>query len=380
MLRLGSATRGSRRCIIVQTSRRQGDIATRASNRRLHFSAASSPKTNAFRQWRLPGHFDAPLVCALLGCTWKIFFPQQSVKTICESRLETTESSSVAIAVKAPDKKLWAKIKRTLRLIRRLIKLAIALTPIAALYPIQSLLYSRSDGDAQEIVLSSLEKTELPAGPLGWYFKLCFFCIEYSGAAAIKIMQWAGSRPDLFGPVFCSIFSKLQDDTTPHAWKHTERALREAYGDDWRNQIQLGEILGSGCIAQVYKGFVTNESGVEKEVAVKGKRFDIVSSLIVERKTPQSSFSLVMHPHVEDDIDADIDIMRLTVAALATLPFDIFKGIKWLNLPGFIDEMEHMLKIQLDLRTEAEHVVRFGENFKGNELVIIPKVGYVGIE
>jgi predicted unusual protein kinase regulating ubiquinone biosynthesis (AarF/ABC1/UbiB family) len=87
---------------------------------------------------------------------------------------------------------------------------------------------------------------------------------------------------------------------------------------------------------------------------------------------------VVMHPHVEDDIDADIDIMRLTLVVLEMLPFDAFKGIKWLNIPGFIDEMDRMLKIQLDLRTEAKNLERFNENFKGNELVIIPKVGYGG--
>jgi hypothetical protein len=274
MLRLGSATRTSRGRILVQTNRRQVDIAERASNRRFHFSAASSPRTNVFRRWQLPAHFEAPLVCAFLGCTWKMLIPQDGTKTICESRLETTESSSsssVAMTVTTSDKKLWTKIKRILRLIRRLIKLTIALTPIAALYPIQALLYSNSGDDAQEIVLSSLEKTELPTGPLGWYFKLCLYSIEWSGAAAIKIMQWAGSRPDLFGPVFCSIFSQLQDDTTPHAWKHTELVLREAYGEDWDNHIQLGKILGSGCIAQVYKGVVTNNSGKKQEVAVKGE-------------------------------------------------------------------------------------------------------------
>ena len=82
----------------------------------------------------------------------------------------------------------------------------------------------------------------------------------------------------------------------------------------------------------------------------------------------------VMHPNVDDDIDADLDIMRLSVRLLQKLPFDVFQNIKWLNLEGVIDEMDRMLKIQLDLRTEAKHLVRFNENFKGNETVMFPKV------
>lgn len=86
------------------------------------------------------------------------------------------------------------------------------------------------------------------------------------------------------------------------------------------------------------------------------------------------SFVLVMHPNVEDDIDADLDIMRLSVRLLESLPFDVFRNIKWLNLPGVIDEMDTMLNIQLDLRTEAHHLVTFNENFKDNDSVVFPKV------
>ena len=155
----------------------------------------------------------------------------------------------------------------------------------------------------------------------------------------------------MFGPAFCAVFSRLQDDTTPHAWKHTERALEEAFGEDWNERVRLDQIIGSGCIAQVYKGVVFTEDGKEREVAVK-----------------------VMHPHVTDDIDTDLDLMRLSVNMLERLPFDVFKNLKWLNIQGFIDEMEKMLKIQLDLRTEADHLVKFNENFKDNDKVVLPEV------
>jgi aarF domain-containing kinase len=175
--------------------------------------------------------------------------------------------------------------------------------------------------------------------------------VELSGAAMIKIMQWAGSRPDMFGRDFCSVFSQLQDDTTPHPWKYTEQVMIDAYGENWHDHVTLGEILGSGCIAQVYKGLVRNDSGVEQPVAVAVK---------------------VMHPNVEDDIDADLDILRVTVRLLEYLNVGPIRNMKWLNLPGFIEEMAIMLKIQLDLRTEGEHLVQFNKNFKGNHHVIFP--------
>jgi hypothetical protein len=42
-------------------------------------------------------------------------------------------------------------------------------------------------------------------------------------------------------------------------------------GKNWAERISLHEILGSGCIAQVYKGVVVDQDGKKEEVAVKGK-------------------------------------------------------------------------------------------------------------
>lgn len=289
--------------------------------------------------------------------------------TKCDVALETTvqtkdESWSITVRkTKKNQKSKWGKVKRALRMIRRILKLMIALSPIAALYPLQHLyamVYPLPENDddekdAHQVALGHLANpVQIPEGPIGWYYRLCLHCIEWSGAAAIKIMQWAGSRPDMFGENFCAVFSQLQDDTTPHAWKHTEKALRDAYGDDWKDHIRLDKILGSGCIAQVYKGIVLDDAGNEQHVAVK-----------------------VMHPNVEDDIEADLDIMRLSTHILERIPFDVTRDLKWLNLPGFVEEMANMLKIQLDLRTEAEHLERFNKNFKNNDAILFPKVSRV---
>ena len=67
----------------------------------------------------------------------------------------------------------------------------------------------------------------------------------------------SSSRPDLFGEVVCARLKHLQDSTTPHSWRATERALAKHFGDDWREQLRVTSpeaILGSGCIAQVYQG------------------------------------------------------------------------------------------------------------------------------
>ena len=80
-----------------------------------------------------------------------------------------------------------------------------------------------------------------------------------------------------------------------------------------------------------------------------------------------------MHPNVQDEIDADLDLMRIAVMVMEQLPVNM-KNIKWLNLPGLVEEMAEMLHIQLDLRTEAKNLERFNVNFKDSTDVIFPKV------
>ena len=188
----------------------------------------------------------APIAGCLAGQGWE--------NSKCEATLQAPVSatSTNMIVVQDPSlswKRVHRKILKAFRLLRRLIKLMLTLTPVAALYPIQRLFTSREDKnqDAHDALLMETEPVE---GPLGWYLQLCLYCVEWSGAAVIKLMQWAGSRPDVFGHDFCAVFSRLQDDTTPHSWRHTERVMRESYGDDWQDWIRLDRVIGSGCIGQ----------------------------------------------------------------------------------------------------------------------------------
>jgi len=166
------------------------------------------------------------------------------------SNIQQTRGSSYFELSSSRWKQLRQKVFRALRLFARVVKLMLAVAPVAALYPIQRLTKKKDTRtDAHDIFLDALK--ENGDKTLGWYFRLCLYSVEWSGAAVIKLMQWASSRPDLFGDDFCVAFSKLQDDTTPHAMKHTVEVMRQAHGDDWAKRIRLEpKVVGSGCIGQ----------------------------------------------------------------------------------------------------------------------------------
>lgn len=80
----------------------------------------------------------------------------------------------------------------------------------------------------------------------------------------------------------------------------------------------------------------------------------------------------MLHPNVEEDIDCDLELMRM--AAYALDKYDAVQGLRYLNVEGAIDEFSSLLKVQLDLRTEGTNLVRFNENFADIDEVTFPKV------
>jgi ABC1 atypical kinase-like domain len=282
-----------------------------------------------------------------------------------------TSSSTALTAPTASSSTTLAKIRRAWRLCKRLVQLSFTLGPVLLLYPLVSWL-CRDDSsdenslDSQAKVLRLENEAAVVTGLWGWYLRYCLQCVEHSGAAVIKLMQWAGSRPDLFGCHFCAVFSKLQDHTTPHAWTHTERALCDAYGEHWRRYIELHEVIGSGCIGQVYRGTILTGGTLDQGQEPLRTNDSGRAPLAVAVK--------VLHPGVHVDIDADLDLMRLAVRSIKYLPFDVLANLKWLNMEGVVEEFARLLKLQIDLRREAANLERFNANFRNDPAIEFPQL------
>lgn len=85
---------------------------------------------------------------------------------------------------------------------------------------------------------------------------------ETSGPTFIKLGQWACTRRDVFSPDFCDRFSKLHVHVQPHSWAYTKQCLRRAFGEGWGRLFVFEgkEPIGSGCVAQVYRGWARVDS------------------------------------------------------------------------------------------------------------------------
>lgn len=178
------------------------------------------------------------------------------------------------------------------------------------------------------------------------WWALALRSVEAAGPTFIKLCQWAATRNDIFPAAMTNRFSKLHDSVAPHSLGHTASLLETAFGPFWRDRLALQDaVLGSGCIAQVYRGVARDSAGVDRDVAIK-----------------------VVHPGVRDLIETDMSLLRWVGATVeAWLP-----SLKYLGVVDTLTNFEVLMARQLDLRHEAYNLEKLAELFRDDETVKIP--------
>ena len=180
----------------------------------------------------------------------------------------------------------------------------------------------------------------------GLWWDYVTWAIETAGPTLIKLAQWITTRPDLIDSHIISRLEKLQDDTKPHAFDHTVKMMRKCFGEAWESHLELDErspILGSGSIAQVYKGYHRQQ---QRHVAVK-----------------------VLHPNVHEVIEEDISLLR----SIAEFSEWLRPDLRFMAIVDTVDEFGSMLDGQLDLRTEGHNLSRLRENFRHLDTLDFPE-------
>jgi len=176
-----------------------------------------------------------------------------------------------------------------------------------------------------------------------------------AGPIWIKFAQWVATRPDIFPANLCEQCSQFHSSAPAHSWKASEEMLSKNLSN-WDDFLVFEDKtpLGTGCITQVYKA-VLKLGSESRTVAVK-----------------------IMHPQVREQMLIDLNLLWNVLKFCSRLP--ILKNyLYWSGINSSLAEFENMMVSQMDLRTEAENLRRFNENFKDNPLVEFPKPyeGYV---
>ncbi|KAL5460579.1 hypothetical protein EMCRGX_G034033 [Ephydatia muelleri] len=190
---------------------------------------------------------------------------------------------------------------------------------------------------------------------LAWKYTLG--AVQVAGPAFIKLAQWASTRRDLFSAECCSVLSKLLTSCDPHEWSETAKILERNLGHDWTETFVFTdhEPIGSGCVAQVYKGYLNLDSLViarNPEVATIAK---MKPTYVVLGKRCVPVAIKVLHPGMVGAMERDICLMR-SVASWADY---LYPNFHWICLIECVDEFSKSMQKQLDMRIEGSNLHRF---------------------
>ncbi|CAM9698325.1 unnamed protein product [Discosporangium mesarthrocarpum] len=153
---------------------------------------------------------------------------------------------------------------------------------------------------------------------VGW--NLLVRLIELSGPAFVKGAQWASTRRDMFPRTFCDRLGRLRTFKRHFPGRRPEAALDVEFGPLWRQNFELDEDgpIGSGCIAQVYKGRMLRGPRAGCPVAIK-----------------------VVNPRVRSGVELDMSLLGLVVDMLELLP-----RAGWLSLSESVGEFSALMEKQ----------------------------------
>eukprot|EP00927_Polykrikos_kofoidii_P065490 TRINITY_DN61241_c0_g1_i1.p1 TRINITY_DN61241_c0_g1~~TRINITY_DN61241_c0_g1_i1.p1 ORF type:complete len:583 (-),score=101.02 TRINITY_DN61241_c0_g1_i1:264-2012(-) len=213
--------------------------------------------------------------------------------------------------------------------------------------------------------------------------------IQRSGPVFVKLGQWAATRRDLFSEECCAALGSLHDGTDAHSLEHTHKVLARAFpAFPWYNSLLIEpKPVGSGCIAQVYVGYLLRH---EKEsirapgcfvgmCPLMGRRPGDCKRASSSRSSPVAGKNelvgarkvavKVVHPQVQRAIDLDLSVLVLAARLCERL------GLDHLGFSLALRQFASFLATQIDLRVEAENLVRLRACFgRGSLDVVVPEV------
>ncbi|WP_229792261.1 ABC1 kinase family protein [Cognatilysobacter bugurensis] len=168
--------------------------------------------------------------------------------------------------------------------------------------------------------------------------------LEALGPTFVKIGQALSTRPDMVPPAYIAALERMQDDVSPIPFDEIREVVESELGARIGKLFEYFEEtpLGGASLAQVHRARLRNG----REVAVK-----------------------VQRPGITEQLHSDLDSLN-SVATRIDRATDLGRRVQFAD---WVHEFRKTLIAELDYRTEAENLERFGERFQPYPQLCVPQ-------
>lgn len=180
--------------------------------------------------------------------------------------------------------------------------------------------------------------------------------LEELGPVFVKLGQALSTRPDLLPEDIALELTKLQDRVPAFPAETSLAIIRDAYGDKLNDIFAYidEQPLASASVAQVHS------ARLQTGLAIDGQNGASTDEVIIK----------VIRPGIDKVIESDLKVMYFAARFLQN---NWSRGKQFRPL-DVINEYDHTIHDELDLRIEAANGARMGANFEGSDLIYVPRI------
>ena len=180
--------------------------------------------------------------------------------------------------------------------------------------------------------------------------------LEELGPVFVKLGQTLSTRPDLLPEDIATELTKLQDQVPAFSEEESLEIIKEAYGAEFETIFESVEHtpLASASVAQVHAATLNEGLSIEGQNGISNR------NVVIK----------VLRPGIEAVIESDLKVMYF-FAGLLQKHWSRGQQFKPLDV---IQEYDHTIHGELDLRVEAANGARMGANFEDSDLIYVPRI------